>query len=312
MKKMILRRLLSGIVVMLAASLLSFTVLYLAPGNPAENILRQRTGDDPSYEDIAIFMERNDLDQPVYTQVTQWLYMAFRFDFGTSINTGEPVIEEFFDRFAATAKLALISLLIATPISLAIGVLSASRKNGVFDNCSRFVTLLGISIPDFWLGLMLMIVFSRTLQLLPSFGYGSWKNYIMPVITLVVGQAATMSRLVRTSVLETLSQDYIVTARGNGLSEKLILIRYALRNALGPIVTALGSQLGHLLAGTVVVESVFAWPGIGKFLVDAIYARDYPVIQGFVLIIAFMYVMINLITDILYVYIDPRIRYEKG
>lgn len=309
---MIIRRLLIGIFIMLAASLLSFAVLYAAPGNPAENILRLRTGNDPSYEEIQIFMKNNDLDKPMVTSAVQWLYMAFRFDFGTSINTAEPVMTEFFDRFGATLKLALISLAISTPLALLIGVRAASRKNGVFDHVSRFFTLLGISIPDFWLGLVLMILFSRTLKWLPSFGYGSIKNLIMPAATLIVGQTASFSRITRTSMLETLSQDYIVTAKGNGLRERLILIRYALRNALGPIVTALGAQLGHLLAGTVVVETVFSWPGIGKFLVDAIYARDYPVIQGFVMIIALMYVLINLITDILYVYIDPRIRYEKG
>ena len=312
MKKMIVRRLLVGILIMIAASLISFTVLYVAPGNPAENILRQRTGNDPTYEEIQIFMKQRDLNVPVATQITQWLYMAFRFDFGTSINTNEPVMEEFFDRFGATAQLALISLLISTPLALLLGVFSAAKKNKPGYHVSRFFTLLGMSIPDFWMGLMLMIILSRNLKLLPTFGYGSYKNMIMPLIVLIVGQVASLTRIVRTSMLETLSQDYILTAKGNGLSEKKILVKYALRNALGPIVTALGSQLGHLLAGTVVVETVFSWPGIGKFLVDAIYARDYPVIQGFVMIIAFMYVVINLATDILYVYIDPRIRYEKG
>ena len=311
MKKLIINRLLVGVFIMLAAALLSFTVLFFAPGNPAESILRQRTGDDPSYEQIDVFMENHGLSNDASTEITKWLYMAFRFDFGNSINTGEPVMREFFDRFGATAQLALVTILISTPIALIAGVWSAAKKNRFPDHLTRFFSLLGISIPDFWLGLALMILFSQILRWLPTFGYGSWKNYVLPVLTMVVGQSASLTRIVRTSMLDTLSQDYIVTAKGNGLKQKLILMRYALRNSLGPIVTALGSQLGHLLGGTVIVETVFGWPGIGKFLIDAINARDYPVIQGFVLIIALMYIIINLITDILYIYIDPRIRYEK-
>lgn len=311
MKKLIINRLLVGVFIMLAAALLSFTVLFFAPGNPAESILRQRTGDDPSYEQIDVFMENHGLSNDASTEITKWLYMAFRFDFGNSINTGEPVMREFFDRFNATAQLALVTILISTPIALIAGVWSAAKKNRFPDHLTRFFSLLGISIPDFWLGLALMILFSQILRWLPTFGYGSWKNFVLPVLTMVVGQSASLTRIVRTSMLDTLSQDYIVTAKGNGLKQKLILMRYALRNSLGPIVTALGSQLGHLLGGTVIVETVFGWPGIGKFLIDAINARDYPVIQGFVLIIALMYIIINLITDILYIYIDPRIRYEK-
>lgn len=312
MKKMIIRRLFLGIFIMIIASLLSFTLLYFAPGNPAESILRQRTGEDPSYEDIDLFMENKDLNNTVLTQITKWLYMAVRFDFGESIDTSQPVMEEFFDRFGATLQLTLITLAFSVPLALFIGVRSAAKNNRAFDHFGRFFTLLGMSIPEFWLGLMLMIIFSKNLNWLPSFGYGSYKNLIMPVATLVVGHTASLSRIVRSSMLENLSQDFIITARGNGLPQKIILIKYALRNSLGPIVTSLGSQFGHMLAGTVVVETVFSWPGIGKFLVDAVSARDYPVIQGFVLIIALMFVIINLITDILYAYIDPRIRYEKG
>ena len=312
MKKMIMRRLLLGVFIMVFASLLSFTLLYIAPGNPAESILMQRTGEDPSYEEIELFLQQKDLDVPMVTQITKWLYMGVRFDFGESIDTSQPVMEEFFDRFKATMKLALISLVVSVPLALFIGVRSAAKNNRSFDHFGRFFTLLGMSIPEFWLGLMLMIIFSQTLNWLPSFGYGSYQNLIMPVATLVVGHTASLSRIVRSSMLENLSQDYITMARGNGLPKRIILINYALRNSLGPIVTAFGSQLGHLLAGSVVVETVFSWPGIGKFLIDSVYARDYPVIQGFVLLIALMFVVINLITDILYAYIDPRIRYERG
>jgi peptide/nickel transport system permease protein len=311
MKKMIGRRVLWGIFVMFTASIASFVLLYLAPGNPAENILRMRSGEEPSYEAIEMFMRRNNLDTPLFTQVTQWLYMALKFDFGASINTSEPVVSEFIFRFAATLQLTIPSFVIASVIALVLGVLSAANRAGPIDKVCGLFTLLGMSVPDFWVGLMLMIVFSRMLNLLPSFGYGSVKNMVMPVATLSIIQAATMTRIIRTSVLDSLSRDFIVAARGNGLLRRTIMWRYALRHSLGPIVTAMGGQLGHLLTGTVVVETVFSWPGIGKFLVDAVYARDYPVIQGFVLIIAMLFVCINLLTDILYVCIDPRIRYDE-
>lgn len=309
--EMIFRRLFLGVFIMIVASLLSFVLLYMAPGNPAENILRQRTGEDPSYEEIELFLQQRDLDVPLLTQTGEWLYMALRFDFGESINTSEPVMDEFFTRFKATLQLTIITLAFSIPLAFFIGVGSAAKNGRAFDHVSRFFTLLAMSIPEFWLGLMLMIVFSKTLNWLPSFGYGSYLNLIMPVATLVVGYTATLSRVIRSSMLENLSQDFITTAKGNGLSQRVILIKYALRNSLGPIVTAIGSQFGHLLAGVVVVETVFSWPGIGKFLIDAVYLRDFPVIQGFVLLIALMFVVINLITDILYTYIDPRIRYER-
>ena len=312
MKNMIIRRLLIGLLIMFAASILSFVILYVAPGNPAESILTAKTGEDPSYTDIQIFMQNNNLEGSMFSKIVQWLSMTIRFDFGKSLNSGEPVINAFIRKFIATLQLALISFGISVPIAIIVGVTAASRKNRVFDHISRVLSLIGLSIPDFWLGLFLMIIFSKTLRILPAFGYGSWENLVMPLITLCVGQVASMSRMVRTTMLDSLSEDYIVAAKGNGLSKRLILMKYAFRNALGPIVTYLGTNFGHLLAGTVVVETVFSWPGIGAFLVDAIYARDYPVIQGFVMIIALMYVVINLITDILYVYIDPRIRYKKG
>ncbi len=312
MKKLIIRRLLIGLLIMVVASLLSFTVLYVAPGNPAESILRERTGADPSYQDISLFMSNNNLDGNLFSKIAQWLVMAFRFDFGESLYTGEPVMAEFIRRLWATLQLTLISMGISTPLAIIIGVAAAAKKNKIFDHVSRILSLIGLSIPDFWLGLFLMIIFSRTLKWLPAFGYGSAANYIMPIITLCVAQIASLTRIVRATMLEKLSEDYIVTARGNGLKKKMILMKFAFRNSLGPIVTYLGASFGHLLAGAVVVETVFSWPGVGAFLVDAVYSRDYPVIQGFVMIIALFYVVINLVTDILYVYIDPRIRFEKG
>ncbi|MDK2905892.1 MAG: peptide/nickel transport system permease protein, partial [Eubacteriaceae bacterium] len=172
--EMIFRRLFLGIFIMIVASLLSFVLLYMAPGNPAENILRQRTGEDPSYEEIELFLQQRDLDVPLLTQTGEWLYMALRFDFGESINTSEPVMDEFFTRFKATLQLTIITLAFSIPLAFFIGVSSAAKNGGAFDHVSRFFTLLAMSIPEFWLGLMLMIVFSKTLNWLPSFGYGSY------------------------------------------------------------------------------------------------------------------------------------------
>lgn len=312
MQNLILRRLTVALLVMLTASLLSFTLLYYAPGNPAESILKQRTGNDPNLEEITLFMQYHNLDRDYSTQCIQWLYMISRGDFGTSIKSGEPVLREFFDRFGATVQLALAAMGLSLLLAIPLGVLAAVKQNYLPDHVTRVFTLLGISIPEFWLGIMLMVLFTLTLGWLPSFGSGTAKHFVLPVITLGVGIAASLARLTRSAMLEVLPQDYIKTARSKGLRESVIIWKHALKNALIPVITVFGTQLGHLLAGAVVVETVFSWPGIGKFLVDSIYARDFPVIQGFVLIIAAIFVLVNLIVDIAYYYLDPRIRFEKG
>lgn len=307
-----MRRVFIAFLVMLTASFLSFTLLFFAPGNPAEAIIRQRSGNDPTYDEIALFLENNNLQQPFAAQCLQWLYMVSRGDLGSSVRTGEPVAREFFDRFGATLQLALAAMFLSLLVALLLGVLSAVRQNSWLDHLARITALLGISIPEFWLGIMLMIVFSLLLGWLPCFGHGTAKHFVLPAVTLAAGIAASLMRLVRASMLEVLHQDYIKTARAKGLKENVIIWKHALKNALVPVVTVSGTQLGHLLAGAVVVETVFAWPGIGKFLIDSIYARDYPVIQGFVLMIAAIFVLVNLLVDIVYAYLDPRIRYERG
>jgi len=297
---------------MLTASLLSFTLLFFAPGNPAEAIIRQRSGNDPTFAEIDLFLKNHNLNKPFASQCSQWLYMVSHGDFGCSIRTGEPVVREFFDRFGATLELALAAMFISLLIALPLGVLSAVRQNSILDHLTRFVALFGISIPEFWLGIMLMVLFSLTLGWLPCFGHGTVKHLILPAVTLGVSITASLTRLIRSSMLEVLHLDYIKTARAKGLKETLIIWKHALKNALVPVVTVFGTQLGHLLAGAVVVETVFSWPGIGKYLIDSIYARDYPVIQGFVFIIAAVFVLVNLLVDITYAYLDPRIRYERG
>lgn len=312
MQKLILRRFIMALLVMLTASLLSFTLLFYAPGNPAEAILKQRTGNDPNFEEITLFMQNHALDKAYSTQCVQWLYMISRGDFGTSLKSGEPVLREFCDRFGATVQLALAAMFFSLLLALPTGVLAAVKQNSLYDHATRVLALLGISIPEFWLGIMLMVLFSLILGWLPSFGSGTAEHFVLPVVTLGLGIAASLARLTRTAMLDVLPLDYIKTARSKGLREPVIIWKHALKNALIPVLTVFGTQLGHLLAGAVVVETVFSWPGIGKFLVDSIYARDYPVIQGFVLIIAAVFVVVNLAVDIAYYFLDPRIRFEKG
>jgi len=312
--RMIIQRLFIAVFVMLIASFLSFSLLFFAPGNPAEAIIRQQTGLDPTFYEIELFMQNHGLNRAFLTQCFQWLYLITQGDLGISLRTGEPVLEEFLARFGATLELAVTAVAISVIIALPLGIFAARRPNSFFDHVTRVLALAGISIPDFWLGLMLMLCFSLALGWLPCFGHGTLKHLILPATTLGVGMTASLMRLMRASMLEVLNLDFIKTARTKGLRETVIIWKHAMKNALIPVVTVLGMQFGHLLAGAVVVETVFSWPGIGKFLIDSIYARDYAVIQGFVLIIAATFVLVNLLVDILYAWLDPRVRYvkEKG
>jgi peptide/nickel transport system permease protein len=308
---MIIQRLFIAVFVVLIVSFLSFSLLFSAPGNPAEVIIRQQTGMDPTFYEIELFMEQQGLNQSFLTQCSQWLYLVARGDLGVSLRTGEPVLEEFAARFGATLELAVTAVTISVLIALPLGIFAARKPNSFFDHVTRIVALAGISVPDFWLGLMLMVCFALVLGWLPCFGYGTLMHLILPATTLSVGMTASLMRLMRASMLEVLHLDYIKTAKAKGLRETVIIWKHALKNALIPVVTVLGMQFGHLLAGAVVVETVFAWPGIGKFLIDSIYARDYAVIHGFVLIIAATFVLVNLLVDILYAWLDPRVRYVK-
>ncbi|RJX24767.1 MAG: ABC transporter permease [Dethiobacter sp.] len=312
MGKIIIQRLVISILVMLAASFLSYFFLYMAPGDPAVSIIKSQTGREPTQAEIEIFRENRNLNIPLLDNITIWFGMLSKGDLGISVRTGEPVLHEFKDRFGATFLLAVISLVLAVLIAFPLGVLAATRPGSVVDHVTRVIGLGILSIPEFWLGLMLMVLFSLTLKWLPSFGYGTIYHFILPTVTLSTGMSALLMRLMRASMLEVLNLDYIKMARSKGLNRPLIIWKHAFRNALIPVITIIGTQFGHLLAGTIIIETVFSWPGIGKYLVDSIYARDYPVIQGFVFIIAAMFVVINLLVDLSYAYLDPRIRFEQG
>jgi len=310
MAKFIVRRLMIAVLAMLGAALLSFFLLYFAPGNPAEAILTAERAQEPTLEEVEFFMEGRGLKNPVLVQCSQWFYMVAHGNLGTSLRTEEPVLEEFFDRFPATLELAIAAMFLAILIAIPLGIVSAVKRNSILDHGGRLVALWGVSMPNFWLGLLLILFFSVRLDWLPCFGYGGIAHLILPTITLGTGMTAILMRLQRASMLEVLNENYIRTARAKGLKERIVIGKHAFKNTLIPVTTIIGMQLGHLLSGAVIVETIFAWPGVGKFLVDSIYAKDYPVIQGFVLIIALFFVLSNLAVDILYAYLDPRIRYE--
>lgn len=296
----------------LGASLLSFLMLYIVPGNPARPILNEQLGYDPSAEETLWFLQRHGLNTAAISQAWRWLHATAEGNLGVSLRTGEPVLEEFLARFPATLELALAAMLLSLLIALPLGVMLALRRDSGLDHVSRLAALWGVSMPGFWLGLLLIYLFSLELKLLPCFGGGGAPYLVLPAATLSAGTTASLMRLVRASTLEVLPREYVRTARAKGLAESTVVWRHVLKNALIPVVTVVGLQMGHLLAGAVVVETVFAWPGVGKFLIESVYARDYPVIQGFALIIALLFVAINTGVDILYRFLDPRLRYGSA
>jgi peptide/nickel transport system permease protein len=310
----ILRRLLFAIPVLIGASFLVFVSIRMVPGDPAIAIAGELA--TPELREQV----RRDLrlDDPILIQYGVYLERTLRGDMGQSVRTRLPVWDEIMIRLPRTMQLAILSLILAAAIGIPIGVLSATRANSWVDGGSMIFALLGVSMPVFWLGLMLIVLFAVTLPrwlgldapILPPTGTGTWKHYIMPVITLAANSMAIQARMTRACMLEVLRTDYIRTARAKGLAEWKVIYKHALRNALVPIVTIIGLQFGTLLGGAVLTETVFAWPGIGRLLIEAISFRDYPVIQGTVLFIAVGFVLVNLLVDVLYAYLDPRIRYN--
>lgn len=298
-------------VVVLGVTVVTFSAMHFAPGDPAEMIAVARYGEDLTQGEIEWVRATEGLDAPVYIQYLRWLEHVLHLDLGKSQITHEDVLEEILTRFPATLVLAISSLILSLLIALPTGIISAIRKNTIVDNACMTGALLGVSMPNFWLGLLLIWLFSLSLGLLPSFGYGGIKHLILPTITLGTSMAAITTRLTRSSMLDVLNQDYIVMAKAKGLDARTILLKHALKNAMLPVITFVGLQLGFLLGGAVIVETIFAWPGIGKLLVDSIYARDFALVQGCVLFIAVIFALSNLAVDIIYAYLDPRIRYEK-
>ncbi|MBA5941944.1 MAG: ABC transporter permease [Methanophagales archaeon] len=306
----IVRRIGLMIFIMLGVSIITFSMMHFVPGDPAEVIAIERYGEEVTADTIAHVRTELGLDQPVYIQYLRWLSNVLQGDLGYSFRTDRPVLDEILARLPATIQLALAGMLASLLISIPVGIISATRQYSAVDNVSMFGALLGVSMPNFWLGLLLILFFSVYLGWLPVFGRGGIEHLILPAITLGTGMAAITTRLIRSSMLEVLSQDYIQTARAKGLKERVVVYKHALKNAMIPVATVVGLQFGSLLEGAVIVEVIFAWPGIGRLLVDSIFARDFMVIQGCLLFIAAMFVLVNLLVDVFYAYLDPRIRYE--
>jgi peptide/nickel transport system permease protein len=316
MTSFIVRRLLLAIPTLIGVSFFVFLSLRLVPGDPAIAL----AGELATPEVVAQVREDLGLDQPLVIQYVRYMGLMLQGDMGDSIRSGVPVTAEIELRLPRTLMLALISLIVAGVIGIPLGILSATRPNSLLDTGGMIVALLGISMPIFWLGLMLMILFAVLIPdwldlggpLLPPTGSGTWQHMVMPVTALAANSMALQARMTRACMLEVLGQDYIRTARSKGQHERRVVYYHALRNALLPIVTIIGLQFGTLLGGAVLTETVFSWPGIGSLLVDSISYRDYPVIQGTVLIIAVGFVMTNILVDVLYAYLDPRIQYSSS
>jgi peptide/nickel transport system permease protein len=302
MKKYIIHRLLHLIPLLLGISLISFFVMHLAPGDPTALFI------DPNVQPAELARVRANwgLDQPVFIQYILWFKNACLLDFGRSYTTGQPVIWEIAARLPMTLLLMIPSYLLTILICVPIGIISAVKKNSWFDNFFTFLSFAGMAIPTFWLGLMLMLLFSVQLHWLPAVG-----NIILPLITMTIGSLAGLTRYQRAAMLEILNQDFIRTARAKGLPERVVIFKHALRNALIPIITILGLSLPDLVGGAFIIETIFAWPGMGRLGVQSIFQRNYPVIMGIVMFSALLIVLGNLLADISYALVDPRIRYSK-
>lgn len=307
MLRFILSRLLSAAVVVIGVSSLVFFLIHLVPGDPVEVML----GESAQPADRAALRHALGLDQPVPVQLFNYFNDLLHFDLGTSLHSQRPIAEVMLERMPATLELAVAALLVAVGIAFPLGVLSAVRKDTALDHGARVISLLGISIPHFWLGPLLILVFSLWLGWLPVSGREGFASLVLPALTLGTALAAILSRMVRATLLETLNEDYIRTARAKGLGEYTVVLHHALRNALLPVITVLGLQLGALLGGAIVTEMVFSWPGLGQLTIEAIHRRDYPVVQACILLISVTYVLVNTLTDLAYVWLDPRVRLHE-
>ncbi|MBD7909046.1 glutathione ABC transporter permease GsiC [Sporosarcina gallistercoris] len=300
------KRLLQIIPILILVSIFIFLFVHMIPGDPARLV----AGEDATIEDVELVRKELGLDKPITEQYITYMKNLFQGDFGKSLKTNRDVSYEIGERFMPTFWLTVWSMSWAVVAGLIIGVVSATKRNKWQDYLGMFGAVSGLSLPSFWLGLMLIQLFAVTLGWLPSGGMESWKSYILPAFTLGTGVAAVVARFTRSSLMDVLKEDYIRTGRSKGLNERRITWGHGLRNAMIPVVTMTGLQFGFLLGGSVVIESVFSWPGLGKLLIDSVAYRDYPVIQAEMLIFALEFILINLVVDLLYGILNPQIRYE--
>ncbi len=313
MTRFIIRRTLLIVPIVIGVTILVFLMFHLIPGDPAEYLMRG-FGTRDQIEQLRESMGLND---PLPVQYWRFISGLARGDLGRALTTNRPVVDEVRYRFLHTIELAGVTLVFAVIIGVNLGIVSATKRHTIFDDISRLVALAGVSLPSFWLGLMLMYVFAYQLGWFPALGRGGYlwtlnglRHIFLPALSLGAISAAVLARLTRSSMLDVLNEDYIRTARSKGLKERNVLYKHALRNALIPVVTVIGMQAGVLLGGAIVTETIFAWPGLGRLTLDGILKRDLPLIQGAVLIFAFTFVFLNFVVDLIYGYIDPRIRYD--
>lgn len=308
MKTYLLRRLLIALPVVLGVVTLVFLLIHLIPGDPVEIML----GETALPADRAELRRELGLDRPVWQQYVRFLVQLCRGDLGRSLHSREPIADLILQRYPATLLLTFAALLISLGIAVPAGIISGIRQYSVWDHGTMFLALLGVSLPNFWLGPLLILVFSIHLGWLPVSGMGGVRHLVLPALTLGTSMAAIVARMTRSSILEVLREDYVLTARAKGLPERSVVLKHVLRNAVLPVVTVVGLQFGALLAGAVITETIFSWPGLGTLLIGAIQTRDYALVQGCVLVISLSYVLVNLLTDVAYVLIDPRIQVGAG
>ena len=308
MLRYLIRRLLLTIPVLLGVATLVFALIHFIPGDPAQAML----GEGASPADVAQLRERLGLDRPLLVQYGSFLRGLLRGDLGVSLRNDQPVTQQILERMPATAELAFASMAVAVLIALPLGIIAAVWRGTFADVGAMTLSLVGISVPNFWLGPLLAIVFAVELGWLPVGGRGTLAHLVLPAVTLGAALAAILARMTRASLLEELREPYVLAARAKGVSRTRAVLHHALRNSLIPIVTILGLQFGVVLTGAVITETIFAWPGIGRLLIQSISFRDYPLVQGCVLLIAVTYVGVNLITDLTYGFLDPRIRVDRS
>jgi peptide/nickel transport system permease protein len=306
MLRYLIRRLVLTIPVLLGVATLVFALIHLVPGDPAQSML----GDGASAEEVAQLRHALGLDRPLLVQYQAFLTGLMKGDLGTSLRYGTPVTREIRDRLFRTMQLAAAAMAVAILIAIPLGIAAAVFRGTAIDYAAMTVALAGISMPNFWLGPLLAIVFAVYLGWLPVAGTGSVWHIVLPSITLGAALAAILARMTRASLLEELRELYVLAARARGLSRLRAVVRHAFRNSLIPVVTIIGLQFGAVLTGTIITETIFAWPGVGRLLIQAINFRDYPLVQGCILFISLTYVMMNLLTDLTYGLLDPRIRYD--
>ena len=308
MHRYLIRRLLLTIPVLLGVATLVFSLIHFIPGDPAQAML----GEGAAPDEVAQLRARLGLDRPLLVQYGSFLQGLARGDLGVSLRNDQPVLQQILDRMPATAELAFASMAVAVLIALPLGIVAAVWKGTLVDHSAMTLSLIGISVPNFWLGPLLAIVFAVELGWLPVGGRGTLAHLVLPAVTLGAALAAILARMTRASLLEELREPYVLAARAKGVSRTRAILHHAFRNSLIPIVTILGLQFGVVLTGAVITETIFAWPGIGRLLIQSISFRDYPTVQGCVLLIAVTYVGVNLLTDLTYGFLDPRIRVDRS